>query len=109
MVQNVEPGHLHERRGQITVTLDHLPTDKKNRPLPPGELVHLTVQDDSHGLDAHGLKKMFDPFHTRKNAKKIGLELFLAREIIHAHHGEIIAESQLGHGLAFHIYLPVTK
>ena len=98
--------NLHERRGQITVTLDNLPADKKAAHLPPGEFVHLTVQDDSLGLETHALKKLFDPFHTRKNAKKIGLELFIAREIIHGHHGEILASSEPGHGLTFHIFLP---
>jgi signal transduction histidine kinase len=98
--------NLHERRGQITVTLDNLPADKKAAQLPPGDFVHLTVQDDSFGLETQALKKLFDPFHSRKNSKKIGLELFIAREIIHGHHGEILASSEPGHGLTFHIFLP---
>jgi signal transduction histidine kinase len=36
----------------------------------------------------------------------MGLEMFVARETIHAHQGEIIVESGLGQGTAFHMYLP---
>ena len=99
---------LHERRGHITITLENGAPPKKLSALLPEKIVCLTVRDDSQGLDPHALEKIFDPFHTRKSsAKKIGLELFLARETIHAHQGEIVAESKTGHGLAFHIYLPV--
>ena len=102
--------NLHERRGQLTVSL-------KFGRLPPNAAVtvagenaiHLIVRDDGPGLDKSGLAKIFDPFHTRRSsAKKIGLELFAIREIVHAHHGEIIVESEPGHGVAFHIYLPLT-
>lgn len=100
--------NLHERRGQITIALEVTHVPKKVAAFLPGEnCLRLTVRDDSQGLDAHALEKIFDPFHTRRaSAKKIGLELFLAREIIRDHHGELIAESESGHGLAFHAYLP---
>jgi len=98
---------LHERRGQITLTLAGGPVPAKLSPaLPPGDYLHLTIQDDSHGLEPHALKRIFDPFHTRRSTKKIGLELFLARETIHAHQGDLVAESLPGHGLAFHLLLP---
>ena len=100
---------LHERSGHIKVTLDNCRLTKNFSPaLPPGPHVRLTVRDNSPGLDRHARERIFDPFHTRKAAaKKIGLELFLVRELIHAHHGEITVESEPGAGLAFHIYLPV--
>jgi nitrogen-specific signal transduction histidine kinase len=88
--------NLHERRGEITLALDFTHVPKKVSHLIAGEnCVRLTVRDNSHGLDKHGLEKIFDPFHTR--------------EVVHAHHGEILAESESGHGLAFHIYLPVAE
>ncbi|HSY16696.1 MAG TPA: ATP-binding protein [Candidatus Acidoferrales bacterium] len=98
---------LHERRGLITLTLADGPLEKRfSAMLPPGDYLHLVIQDDSQGLEPHALKKIFDPFHNRRTSKKIGLELFLARETIHAHQGELVAESSPGHGLAFHILLP---
>ena len=35
------------------------------------------------------------------------LGLFICRRIINAHEGEITAESKLGEGTTFHIYLPI--
>jgi signal transduction histidine kinase len=102
--------HLHERRGQITLAVEFVHVPGKVSHIISGEhCVRLTVRDDGPGLDAAALGKIFDPFHTRRaNAKKVGIELFHAREVIHDHHGEILAESEPGHGLAFHIYLPVS-
>jgi len=98
---------LHERRGLITLTLSCGPLDTQiSTLLPPGDYIHLKIHDDSPGLEPHALKKLFDPFHTRRTSKKIGLELFLAREVIHAHQGDLIAESSAGQGLTFHILLP---
>jgi signal transduction histidine kinase len=37
----------------------------------------------------------------------MGLELFLVRETIQGHQGEIFLENEPGHGLTFRIYLPV--
>jgi nitrogen-specific signal transduction histidine kinase len=101
--------HLHERRGEITLALETTHVPKKVSPVVAGEnCIRLTVRDNGHGLEKNTLEKIFDPFHSRRSsAKKIGIELFTAREVIHAHHGEILAESEPGHGLAFHIYLPV--
>lgn len=101
--------NLHERRGQITLALEFTHVPRKVTAIIPGEhCLRLTVRDDGSGLDGAALAKIFEPFHTRRaTAKKVGVELFHAREIIHDHHGEILAESEPGHGLAFHIYLPV--
>ena len=101
--------HLPERRGEITIALELTHVPQKAAHLVAGEnCVRLTVRDNGNGLEKNALDKIFDPFQTRRsNAKKIGIELFTARETIHAHHGEILAESEPGHGLAFHIYLPV--
>ena len=98
---------LPERTGEITISLATISVEKNLGLLAPGQHVRLTVSDNSPGLDKNSLEKIFDPFHLRRsNGKKIGLELFLIRETMHIHHGEIIAESEPGHGLAFHLYFP---
>lgn len=98
---------LTDRRGHLQLTLDTIaaPVGFSGR-----EAVQLVISDDSDGLDANALKRVFEPFHTRKaTAKKIGLELFSAREVIHAHHGRITANSAPGQGLTFIIHLPIPK
>ena len=103
---------LADRRGRIKITLEncqltHPPAGAPSQ-LRPGPHVHLTVQDNSPGLEKSALEKIFHPFRARGTSGKImGLELFLVRETIQAHQGEIFAESEPGKGLAFHIYLPV--
>ncbi len=100
---------LSDRRGKITLTLEtDVVPEKISSALVGKNCVRLSVRDNSPGLEPSALARIFEPFQTRKvTAKKIGLELFSARETIHAHHGELVAESEPGHGLAFHIYLPV--
>ncbi|HEX7652283.1 MAG TPA: ATP-binding protein, partial [Verrucomicrobiae bacterium] len=100
--------NLHERRGTIQILLQNHRLAEPIGLLAAGEVVRLTVQDDSPGLDAAALRKVFHPFQTRKaSSKKIGLELFMAKETALAHRGDLIAVSQPGQGLAFHLYLPV--
>ena len=103
---------LTERRGRIKITLEtcehvHPPADSPNL-LRPGPHVRLTVHDNSAGLEKSAREHLFHPFRTRRTSgKKLGLELFLVRETIQAHQGEIFVESEPGKGLTFHIYLPV--
>jgi PAS domain S-box-containing protein len=103
---------LTERRGRIKISLDncllvHPPAGGPSL-LRPGPHVRLTVQDNSHGLEKSGRDNFFSPFHTRRSSgKKTGLELFLVRETIQAHQGDIFIESEPGKGLACHLYLPV--
>ena len=99
---------LPERTGEIFITLEKISAGKKSGLLAAGEHVRLTIRDNSPGLNKSSLEKIFDPFYVRRtNGKKIGLELFLVRETMHAHHGDILVESEPGHGLAFQLYFPV--
>ncbi|MEY4917173.1 MAG: hypothetical protein RL616_1086 [Verrucomicrobiota bacterium] len=102
---------LQDRRGQITLALEPSAVPSHvSHALIGEQCVRLTVRDSSAGLEKHALAQIFEPFQARKaTAKKIGLELFSARETIRAHHGELVAESEPGHGLAFHIYLPIAS
>jgi signal transduction histidine kinase len=106
--------NLPEGRGQIQIELDPSaaagPGNELSARFANAGHVCLTVRDNSQGLDKNQREKIFDPFNTRKSTgKKIGLELFLVREIIQAHQGEIFVTGEPGQGLAFQIYLPVAR
>lgn len=103
---------LAERRGRITMALEACPVARPPAGIPsqlqPGPHVWLRVQDSSPGLEKNAREHIFHPFRNRRSGgTKVGLELFLVREIIQAHLGEIFVESEPGQGLTFHIYLPV--
>jgi signal transduction histidine kinase len=103
---------LAERQGQIRITLEnhHLigPTAGAASPLPRGSYLRLTVQDNSPGLEKSACEQIFQPFRFRRSGgTKVGLELFLVRETIRGHQGELVLETEPGLGLTFHIYLPV--
>jgi len=103
---------LADRRGRIKLTLENCALVRPPAGAPsllrPGPHLRLTVQDNSPGLEKSARDSIFHPFrHRRSGGKKTGLELFLVRETIQAHQGEIFVESEPGKGLAFHIYLPV--
>ncbi len=102
---------LADRRGRIKISLEtaaQVPASVgAAHRLHPGPHVCLTVRDNNSGLEKRTAAEIFAPFRVRRaGGKKIGLELFLVRETIHAHLGEILAEHEPGHGLAFRIYLP---
>ncbi len=105
---------LTERKGRIKIILENCALVRPPAGLPsllrPGPHLCLTVQDNSHGLEKSARENIFHPFRTRRSGgKKTGLELFLVRETIQAHQGDIFVESEPGQGVAFHIYLPVAR
>jgi PAS domain S-box-containing protein len=77
-------------------------------PLKPGDYVCITISDDGMGVAEDHLQRIFDPFFTTK-PHGTGLGLAIAYSIITQHEGHITAESELGGGARFHIYLPALK
>ena len=69
--------------------------------------LHLSVSDTGCGMEPQVLERMFDPFFTtHMNTGGTGLGLAMSDVIIRRHQGVITAESELGQGSTFHIYLP---
>jgi signal transduction histidine kinase len=68
----------------------------------------VTVADAGPGIPADKLKEVFQPFFTTK-AGGMGIGLSIARTIVEAHNGQIVAENQAGGGAVFRITLPLEK
>jgi len=76
-----------------------------------GDQVEIIVSDQGIGIPAEDLPNIFNQFYRASpekiKAKGMGLGLFISKEIMEAHSGNIWAESTPGKGSAFHIVFPV--
>lgn len=75
--------------------------------LPPGPYVSLRISDTGTGISEEDRRKIFDPFFSTKEAGQgTGLGLSTVYGIIHQNGGEIVVDSDPGHGATFRLYLP---
>ncbi len=100
----------HGGRLEIVTRLATIPpnTAELKPDLTPGaRYVRLTVTDTGSGMPTETLERIFDPFFTTREDKGgTGLGLAIAYGIVHAHGGSITAESEIGRGTTFTVYLP---
>jgi signal transduction histidine kinase len=68
--------------------------------------VHLHVRDTGSGIPAEQLPHIFEPLYTTK-AEGTGLGLYIVREIMTAHAGQITVQSVEGQGTTFTLILPL--
>jgi signal transduction histidine kinase len=74
-----------------------------------GELVRVSVQDRGIGIAPEDLERIFGRFERAVSSRKIsglGLGLYITRQIVEAHGGQIRVESRLGEGSRFTLELP---
>ena len=72
--------------------------------------VCLSVTDTGCGMDKETMQHIFEPFFTtKKTGEGTGLGLALADQIVRTHRGRIRAESTIGRGTTFYVYLPVLE
>ncbi|NMC14586.1 MAG: hypothetical protein GYA34_17085, partial [Chloroflexi bacterium] len=77
------------------------------------EMALISVQDHGQGIAPEHLDNIFKRFYRvptpNTNVRGTGLGLFICRQIVRAHGGEIWVESTLGKGTTFFIRLPATQ
>jgi len=68
-----------------------------------GELVRFEVRDTGEGIAREHQDRIFEKFYRVPGAHSggVGLGLYIAREIVHAHGGEVGVESEPGRGSTF--------
>ncbi|HAA03384.1 MAG TPA: hybrid sensor histidine kinase/response regulator, partial [Syntrophobacteraceae bacterium] len=76
-----------------------------------GDYVVLSVSDTGEGISAVDLKRIFEPFYTKKvmGRSGTGLGLAVVWGTVKDHHGYINVLSEEGKGAAFTLYFPVTR
>ena len=67
----------------------------------------LQVRDTGPGIANEDLKKVFDPFYTRKKKMGMGVGLSICLGIVEEHRGTIAAENDLQGGAVFTVTLPI--
>ncbi len=73
--------------------------------------IHILFNDDGPGISPRYLPFLFKKFYRspdgNSNIRGSGLGLYICRQIIDSHSGEIFAKSTLGKGTQIHILLPI--
>lgn len=100
--------------GMITLLTQTCRVDtpfKNHLNLSPGAYIKLVVADSGIGISKKDIKKIFDPFYTRKKMGRsgTGLGMTIVWSTIKDHKGHIDIQSAEGRGTTITLYFPVTR
>lgn len=73
-----------------------------------GSQAEVSVIDRGLGIDPKHMESIFNPFFTTKSSG-VGLGLAIVSKIVDEHHGTLTAESEVGKGSVFRVFLPLEQ
>ncbi len=76
-----------------------------------GSYVVLKVSDNGIGILPEDIRKIFEPFYTKKNLQRkgTGLGMTVVWSTVHDHGGYITVQSEVGRGTCFELYFPSAR
>ena len=107
----IDNGIKYTSKGGVTVKAE-LSTNNQQPTTDNKQLIRITVSDTGIGIPKDGLPYLFEKFSRGKDTARLhatgtGLGLYVAKNIIEAHHGRVWAESEgEGKGSRFILELP---
>jgi PAS domain S-box-containing protein len=95
--------------GTVRVSAENILLDQDDIiPLSHGKYVRVDIKDSGKGIEKDNLDKIFDPyFSTKKTGHGLGLAICFS--IVKKHGGHIFADSVVGEGSTFTLYLPASE
>jgi two-component system, cell cycle sensor histidine kinase and response regulator CckA len=101
-------------QGEVIIRTTNCYIDKPIRgydEMQEGDYVVLSVSDNGKGISASDIKKIFEPFYTKKvmGRSGTGLGLAVVWGTVKDHDGYIDVQSEDGKGSTFTIYFPATR
>ncbi|MGA2330956.1 MAG: PAS domain S-box protein [Syntrophales bacterium] len=100
--------------GEVAVTTRNVYLDRPIQgydDVKEGDYVVLSVSDTGGGIPSADLKRIFEPFYTKKvmGRSGTGLGLAVVWGTVKDHNGYINVESKEGKGTTFNLYFPITR
>ncbi|MCP5107722.1 MAG: response regulator [bacterium] len=99
------------RKGTISLVTVNLYADETIAGYNIGNYVVVSISDDGVGIAEADLKRVFEPFYTRKEMgiSGTGLGMAIVWNTVQDHNGHINTASKVGQGTTFELYFPVTR
>lgn len=100
--------------GDLVITSQHRQMSKArlfSGVLPPGDYVVLEIMDTGVGISPEDMKKIFEPFFTKKvlGRSGTGLGMTVVWATVKNHRAHIDVKSEPGKGTRFDLYFPVAE
>jgi PAS domain S-box-containing protein len=73
----------------------------------PEQFIQISVSDTGQGIAPEVIQQIFEPLFTTKKSGGTGLGLAVAHQVLTQHGGFIFAESEVGRGATFHLFIPI--